>query len=149
MSKMVSKLFDYTCNCNKGFKIAFGDVIVSLVCRNYLDAYSEMEKENIQNYETLDIHEMPCDLQYFTFKSNNNILAVYNQKTDEYLTKQFVDGIAQNEECDALAYGVTPIQLVEILVRVKVYCESHLPARKIPKPEDLAEGELWLNWPKN
>ena len=40
--KLLDKFYDYTIQDNSCFKIAIGDLVVSVACHNYLDAYNKM-----------------------------------------------------------------------------------------------------------
>lgn len=47
MGKLLDKFYDYTIQDNSGFKIAIGDLVVSVACHNYIDAYDEMNGNGI------------------------------------------------------------------------------------------------------
>ena len=66
----------------------------------------------------ISIEKMPSDLMAFTFDGNNTEVAVFNQKTGEYVTNEFTD---LADDYDNIAYGVIPSELIEILVNVKNY----------------------------
>ena len=59
---------------------------------------------------------MPSDLIAFTFDGNNTEVVVFNQKTGKYVTDEFTD---LANDYDNIAYGVSPLELIEILVNVK------------------------------
>lgn len=61
---------------------------------------------------------MPSDLRAFTFYGNNTDVVVFNQKTGEYVTNKFTD---LANDYDNIAYGVSSLELIEILVNVKKY----------------------------
>lgn len=63
----------------------------------------------------LSIGKEPRDLLAFTFYGINTEVAVFNQKTGEYITNKFTN-LADD---DNIAYGVSPSELIEILVKVK------------------------------
>lgn len=118
MSKnLLDKFYDYTIQGNSGFKIAIGDLVVSVACHNHLDAYDEMNGNGIAG-SNINIEKMPSDLMAFTFDGNNTEVAVFNQKTGEYVTNEFTD---LADDYDNIAYGVIPSELIEILVNVKNY----------------------------
>lgn len=64
--KLLDKFYDYTIQDNSGFKIAIGDLVVSVACHNYLDAYDEMNRNGIAGSD-ISIEKMPSDLMAFTF----------------------------------------------------------------------------------
>ena len=66
----------------------------------------------------INIEKMPSDLMAFTFDGNNTEVAVFNQKTGEYVTNEFTD---LADDYDNIAYGVIPSELIEIFVNVKNY----------------------------
>lgn len=115
--KLLDKFYDYTIQDNSSFKIAIGDLVVSVACHNYLDAYDEMNGNGIVG-SNISIEKMPSDLMAFTFYGNNTEVAVFNQKTGEYVTDEFTD---LADDYDNIAYGVSSLELIEILVNVKNY----------------------------
>lgn len=115
--KLLNKFYNYTIQDNSGFKIAIGDLVVSVACHNYLDAYNKMNENGIAGSD-ISIEKMPSDLMAFTFDGNNTEVAVFNQKTGEYVTDEFTD---LADDYDNIAYGVSSLELIEILVNVKNY----------------------------
>lgn len=99
--KLLDKFYDYTIQNNSSFKIAIGDLVVSVTCHNYLDAYGEMDGNGIAGSD-ISIEKMPSDLMAFTFYGNNTEVVVFNQKTGEYVTDEFIyehyDGYSFTED---------------------------------------------------
>lgn len=91
--------------------------MVSVACHNHLDAYDKMNGNGIAG-SNISIEKMPSNLMAFTFDGNNTEVAVFNQKTGEYVTNEFTD---LADDYDNIAYGVIPSELIEILVNVKNY----------------------------
>lgn len=116
MSKLLDKFDDYTIQDNMGFKIVIGNLVVSVACHNYMNAYSNMEGNGIVEKD-LDYSKMPRDLMVFTFCTDNTEVVVFDKKTGEYLTDKFID----TDDYDNIAYGVSPLELIDILVKVKEY----------------------------
>lgn len=115
--KMLDKFDDYTVQGNLGFKIKIGKYIVSVVCHNHLDGFSKMEEE--QNGicgRNIDFSKMPSDLMAFTFCSHNVEVVVFDSETDKSVTSEFT---GLSDSYDDIAYGVTPIELIDILIKVK------------------------------
>lgn len=112
--KLLDKFYDYTIQDNSCFKIAIGDLVVSVACHNYLDAYNKMNENGIACSDIIE--KMPSDLIAFTFDGNNTEVVVFNQKTGKYVTDEFTD---LANDYDNIAYGVSPLELIEILVNVK------------------------------
>ena len=114
---MLDTFYDYTIQGNEGFKIKFGNILVSLCCHNQLDAMSKMESD--QNGivgKNINYSKMASDMMAFTFISNNTEVAVIDLETGEYITDTFTTFAY---DYNNIAYGVTPEELVNILVKVK------------------------------
>lgn len=126
MSKYLDKFDAYTISTNSGFKIAFGDYVISLCCHNELDAMDAMEgngrcgeriKKEREENGYLSINQ--ADLSFFTFGEHNAELRVFDQKTDECLTSQFIEA-----DDDQIAYGVSPSMLLDVLIKVRENAEK-------------------------
>lgn len=115
--KLLDKFDEFTVQDNSGFKIAFGDIVVSVACHNYLDAFTSMQGNGLVG-SNLKWNETPRDLMCLTF--NNAEVCVFNQKTDENITELFTDDYDEYSGCG----WVEPIRLVDILVKVKEYVTS-------------------------
>lgn len=117
--RMLDKFYDYTIQKNAGFKLTFGDIVVSVACHNPVDSYDETMRDNGLVGRNIDYATNPNELFAFTFNGNNVELAIFNQKTHEYLTGKYCSNYAGYDECDKILYGFSPFELVDILVRVK------------------------------
>lgn len=82
----------------------------------------------------------------FTFYGNNTEVAVFNQKTGEYVTNEFTD---LADDYDNIAYGVSSLELIEILVNVKNYENSYKCVfswiRKVGK-KDERNADMGSKW---
>lgn len=117
--KMLYRFDDYTIQGNEGFKLIFGDILVSVACHNQLDAMCKMQNE--QNGivgKNIDYTKMASDMMALTFESKNAEVAIINLNTDEYMTDMFTP--LADDYCN-IAYGVTPGQLIDILIKVREY----------------------------
>jgi hypothetical protein len=117
--KMLDEFYDYTTQGNEGFKIRFGNILVSVCCHNQLDAMSKMESE--QNGivgKNIDYSKMASGMMALTFISNNTEVAIIDLYTEEYVTDTFTTFA---DDYSNIAYGITPFELVNILVKVKDY----------------------------
>ena len=109
--KILDKFLDYTIQGNIGFKLAFGDIIVSIISHIPQESYEETMKGDNISFMT--------DLTLFTFGSNNVELEIFNQKTGENVTEKYCFDFDGFNEYKGILYGFTPFELVDILVRVK------------------------------
>ena len=119
--KLINRMNDFTINDNKGFKIAFGDIVVSICTHNFIEAMFAMRHngvvgEMISNSPTALI--TPQDIPIFTF--NNAEICIFNQKTDECLNKEIIDPYADDYE-----EFVDPEELVDILIKVRDYSKQY------------------------
>lgn len=119
--KLLNRFDAYTIQSNSEFKVAFGDIVVSVSCHNYLDAYKAMEGNGIVG-QNIDFSKMPRDLMLLTFNANNVEIYIFNQETDECLSAYFCDNA---DDYDGIIYGATPVELVDILIRVRDYVSSN------------------------
>ena len=117
--KILDKFYDYTIQENMGFKLAFGDIIVSVVSHIPQDSYEETMKGNGISGNNISFITKPKDLIAFTFGSNNVELEIFNQKTEENVTEKYCFDFNGFDEYEGILYGFTPFELVDILVRVK------------------------------
>lgn len=70
MRKILDKFYDYTIDRNQGFKLAFGDIVVSIASHIPCDSYKETMEDNGIAGEGIDYMTNPKDLIAFTFGSN-------------------------------------------------------------------------------
>ena len=120
LGKFLDKFYDYTVNNNSAFKIAFGDVIVSISVRNALDANSKMmEDGNGLIGRNMSFLDDPNSHSYFTFESDNMELKIFHQNTMEDFTEKYCGDMPGYDEFYKVVYDVTPFELVDILVRVR------------------------------
>lgn len=112
--RLLDKFDEFTVQDNSGFKVAFGDIVVSVVCHNHLDAFNSMQGNGLVG-KNIDWSKMPRDLMCLTF--HNAEVCVFNQKTDENITEQFVEDYSEYDGCG----WINPMQLVDVLVKVKEY----------------------------
>lgn len=117
MDEIYNKFNDYTLQGNMGFKIAIGNLVVSVACHDFLDAYADMENKGIVK-KSIDFTTMPKSLPIFTFYSNNTEVAIFDKTTGEYLTDKFVTDADIYVD---VAYGISPIELIDILIKVREY----------------------------
>lgn len=117
MDEIYNKFSDYTIQGNMGFKIAIGNLVVSVACHDFLDAYADMENKGIVK-KSIDFTTMPKSLPIFTFYSNNTEVAIFDKTNGEYLTDKFV---ADADIYADVAYGVSPVELIDILIKVREY----------------------------
>lgn len=106
---------DYSIQDNEGFKITFGNLVVSVCCHNYLGAYSKMDDNGIK----VDFNKFPREIGLFTFNEYNTEVAVFDKETGDFLTDKFVDCAG-----DDVANGVSPSELIDILVKVRDYSKN-------------------------
>lgn len=116
---ILNKFYDYTIQGNMGFKLAFRDVVVSVACHIPADSYDETMKDNGLVGQNIDYTTSPNELLAFTFNGNNVELAIFNQKTHEYLTGKYCSDYAGYDEYSEILYGFSPFELVDILARVR------------------------------
>ena len=119
MKRILDKFYDYTIDRNRGFKLAFGDIVVSVVSHIPCDSYEQTMKGNGIVGNNIDFMTDPKDLISFTFGSNNVELMIFNQKTGENLTGKYCFDLNGFDNYEEILYGFTPFELVDILVRVK------------------------------
>lgn len=74
------------------------------------------EEQNGICGRNIDFSKMPSDLIAFTFCSYNTEVVVFDSETNKSMTSEFTD-VA--DSYDDIAYGVTPIELIDILIKVK------------------------------
>ena len=118
--KFLDKFYDYTVNDNSAFKVALGDVIVSISVRNALEANSKMmEDENGLIGKNMSFLDDPNSHSYFTFESDNMELKIFNQYTWEDFTEKYCGDMPGYNDFYKVVYDVTPFELVDILVRVR------------------------------
>lgn len=117
--RILDKFYDYTIDRNQGFKLAFGDIIVSVVSHIPCDSYEETMVGNGISGSNISFNTDPKDLIAFTFGSNNVELSIFNQKTDEVLTGKYCADLSGYDDYEEILYGFTPFELVDILVKVK------------------------------
>lgn len=117
--KILDKFYDYTIDRNKSFKLAFGDIVVSVASHIPCESYEETMKGNGIAGHNIDFMTDPKDLIAFTFGSNNVELVIFNQMTDEILTGKYCSEMNGYDEYEGILYGSTPFDLVDILVKVK------------------------------
>ena len=118
MRKLLDRFDDYTIHENIGFKIKIGRLVVNVVCHNYLDAYAKMEIENNGVVgRNIDFSKIPRNFQAFTFCGDNAEVVVFDQDTGKYVTDKFIEA----DEHDNIAYGVSPMELIDVLVKVRDY----------------------------
>ena len=120
--KLLDKFNDYTMSFNEGFKLAFGNILVSVACHNQLDALCEMkDSENGIVGKSINLVKTASDLMAFTFGGDNTEVAIIDLETDEYITSKFTN---LADDYYNIAYGVTPKQLVDILLEVTNYINN-------------------------
>lgn len=117
--RILDKFYDYTIDRNQGFKLAFGDIIVSVVSHIPCDSYEKTMMGNGIAGRNISFNTDPKDLIAFTFESNNVELSIFNQKTDEVLTGKYCADLSGYDDYEEILYGFTPFELVDILVKVK------------------------------
>lgn len=112
--KMLDRMFNFTVHDNRGFQIAFGDIVVSVCAHNYLDSFDAMEGNGISGDMAKDFSLSPKDIPFFTF--NNAEICIFNQVTEEKLNKTFL-----YPDADDYEEYVDPDMLVDILIKVREY----------------------------
>lgn len=117
MRNMLDKFYNFTVQNNSGFKIAYGDIVISICTHNYLDSFSAMEGNGICGDKAKDLSLMPKDIPLLTF--NNAEVCIFNQRTGENLNKKIICPDADDYE-----EYIDPEMFIDILIKVRDYAKE-------------------------
>ncbi len=117
--KVIDKFNDFTVQDNMGFKIAFGDIVVSVCSHNYLDAMLSMEGNGLAG-RNIDYSNSPRNMMALTF--DNAEICIFNQQTDETITELFIDN--NNYDAYSGCGWISPDSFVDVLVKVREYTKT-------------------------